>query len=183
MVLLKVFRPAGRGRDGCYFLNDQKVTKESLGAASGEHLACGGAHSHCPQTPGYGSVPLWALYNPRRAKSRSVFVLLSAHWGLLLLKFVRHCALTHTAWCVPTCLVRRWSGTRQLPSRHSFTALGGILSAQNAANFSLGRPQWAGARRRQGLVFGAAGRKCLYSRRASPVNGVRGKATMSARCA
>ena len=51
MVLLKVFRPAGQGGDGCYFLNDQKVTKESLEAASGEHLACGGAHSHCPQTP------------------------------------------------------------------------------------------------------------------------------------
>ena len=51
MVLLKVFRPAGQGRDGCYFLLAQKVTKESLEAASGEHLACGGAHSHCPQTP------------------------------------------------------------------------------------------------------------------------------------
>ena len=51
MVLLKVFHPAGQERDGCYFLNDQKGTKESLGAASGEHLACGGAHSHCPQTP------------------------------------------------------------------------------------------------------------------------------------
>ena len=57
MVLLKVFRPAGQGRDGCYFLNDQKGTKESLGAASGEHLACGGAHSHCPQTPVYGGRP------------------------------------------------------------------------------------------------------------------------------
>ena len=31
------------------------------------------------------------------------------------------------------------------------------------------RPQWAGARRTQGLVFRAAGRKCLSSRRASPV--------------
>ena len=63
MVLLKVFRPAGQGRDGCYFLNDQKVTKESLGAASGEHLACGGAHSHCPPPPVYGGRPpgKWAL--------------------------------------------------------------------------------------------------------------------------
>ena len=26
MVLLKVFRPAGREKDVCYFLNDQKVT-------------------------------------------------------------------------------------------------------------------------------------------------------------
>ena len=38
-------------RDGCYFLLAQKVTKDALGAASGEHLACGGAHSYCPQTP------------------------------------------------------------------------------------------------------------------------------------
>ena len=60
MVLLKVFRPAGQGRDGCYFLNDQKVTKESLGAASGEHLACGGAHSHCPQTPITGDALLFS---------------------------------------------------------------------------------------------------------------------------
>ena len=27
------FRPAGRERNGCYFLSDQKVTKESLGVA------------------------------------------------------------------------------------------------------------------------------------------------------
>ena len=38
-------------RDGCYFLLAQKVTKDALGAASGEHLACGGAHSHCPLDP------------------------------------------------------------------------------------------------------------------------------------
>ena len=64
MVLLKVFRPAGQGRDGCYFLNDQKVTKESLGAASGEHLACGGAHSHCPQTPITGVCPFGCFVIP-----------------------------------------------------------------------------------------------------------------------
>ena len=45
------------------------------------------------------------------------------------------------------------------------------------------RPQWAEARRTQGLVFGAAGRKCQSSRRASPVIGVRGKPPMSARWA
>ena len=36
------------------------------------------------------------------------------------------------------------------------------------------RPQWAEARRTQGLVFGAAGRKCQILRRASPVMGVWG---------
>ena len=40
-----------------YFLLAQKVTKDALGAASGKHLACGGAHSHCPQTPVYGGRP------------------------------------------------------------------------------------------------------------------------------
>ena len=64
MVLLKVFHPAGQERDGCYFLNDQKGTKESLGAASGEHLACGGAHSHCPQTPITGACPFGCLVIP-----------------------------------------------------------------------------------------------------------------------
>ena len=39
------------------FLSDQKGTKESLGAASGERLRAAGAHSHCPQTPGYGGRP------------------------------------------------------------------------------------------------------------------------------
>ena len=36
------------------------------------------------------------------------------------------------------------------------------------------RPQWAEARRPQGLVFGAAGRKYQILRRASPVMGVQG---------
>ena len=116
MVLLKVFHPAGQERDGCYFLNDQKGTKESLGAASGEHLACGGAHSHCPQTPIYGSVSLRVYVCSRRAKSRSVPVLLSAHWGLLPSKFDGIATLTYTASCIPTCLVRQWSGgERRVP--------------------------------------------------------------------
>ena len=40
-----------------------------------------------------------------------------------------------------------------------------------SSRFLLCRPQWAEARRTQGLVFGAAGRKCLSSRMASPRNG------------
>ena len=82
MVLLKVFHPAGQGRDGCYFLNDQKVTKESLEAASGEHLACGGAHSHCPQTPITGDALLedWHL-RPVAPNTRPCVLLASAHWG------------------------------------------------------------------------------------------------------
>ena len=69
------------------FLNGQKGTKDPLGAASGEHLACGGAHSHCPQPPGDGNRSLWILSVFRRAKSRSVSLLFPAHWGLLPSKF------------------------------------------------------------------------------------------------
>ena len=54
--------PCGAGERRCYFLNDQKVTKESLGAASGERLRGAGAHSHCPQTPFTGDALLGNWY-------------------------------------------------------------------------------------------------------------------------
>ena len=38
-------------KGGCSFLLVQKGTKKTPGAASGEHLAGGGAHSHCPLDP------------------------------------------------------------------------------------------------------------------------------------
>ena len=90
--------------------------------------------------------------------------------GPFSIKICERLLLSYTAWCLPTCLVRRWSykGAQQLPSCHGYAGPGGEISTQNAANFGLGRPQWAEARRTQGLVFGAAGRKCLSSRRASP---------------
>ena len=53
-----------------------------------------------------------------------------------------------------------------------------------AFKFLLCRPQWAEARRTQGLVFGAAGRKYQILRRASFVSGgPGGKMTVSARSA
>ena len=45
------------GERRCSFLSNQKGTKESPGAASGERLRAAGAHSHCPRTPGYGERP------------------------------------------------------------------------------------------------------------------------------
>ena len=63
-----------------------------------------------PGPPVYGGVSLWPLCNPRRAKSRPVSVLFSAHRGLLPSKFEGIYILTHTAWCLPTCLVRQVSG-------------------------------------------------------------------------
>ncbi len=141
--------PCGaRGR--CPFLSDQKGTKESPGDGSDERLRGAGAHSRLsPGPPVYGSGSLWLVLNFRRAKSRFVSVLLSAHRGLLPSKFKGIATLTHAAWCVPTCWVRRWSGGYfpQLPSCQGFARAGGVISTQDAANSSLGRPQWAGARR------------------------------------
>ena len=59
--------------------------------------------------PIYGGGQLRSTSYFRRAKSRPVSVLLSAHRGLLLSKFEGIYILTHTAWCLPTCLVRRVS--------------------------------------------------------------------------
>ena len=104
--------------------------------------------------------------------------------GPFSIKICERLLLSYTAWCVPTCLVRRWSykGAQQLLSCHGYARAGGEISTQNAANFGLGRPQWAEARRTQGLVFGAAGRKCLSSRMVSPVKrGSGGGATWNAR--
>ena len=124
--------------------------------------------------------------------------------GPFSIKICERLLLSYTAWCLPTCLVRRWSykGAQQLPSCHGYARAGGVRTAQtlnwgprqspakrvwwgeeeqgsgmmDAHTWASGiertlrrrRPQWAEARRTQGLVFGAAGRKCLSSRRASP---------------
>ena len=127
--------------------------------------------------------------------------------GPFSIKICERLLLSYTAWCLPTCLVRRWSykGAQQLPSCHGYARAGGVRTAQtlnwgprqspakrvwwgeeeqgsgmmDAHTWASGiertlrrrRPQWAEARRTQGLVFGAAGRKCLSSRMASPRNG------------
>ena len=103
--------------------------------------------------PFYGSGPLRSGSYFRRAKSRSVPLLLSAHWGLLPSKFVGIAPLNDTAWCLPSCWVRR------------------CLYSADTFKFPPCRPQWAEARRAQGLVFGAAGRKCQGNKRVSPVAG------------
>ena len=85
--------------------------QRSPGDGSDERLRAAGAHSRLsPGPPVYGSGSLWSGSQFRRAKSSSVPILLSAHWGLLPLKFESIAALPHTAWCLPTCWVRRWSG-------------------------------------------------------------------------
>ena len=91
------------------------------------------------------------------------------------LKFEGFCLLTHTAWCPPTCLVRRWLGEERRVPEYGPTATAFLHQAvpfqRCFFKFQICRPQWAEARRMQDLVFGAAGRKCQILRRASPVNG------------
>ena len=70
------------GGNGCSFLSDQKGTKESLGVDSGERLRAAGAHSHLPPRPPLRRTPSWEIGNfIRRAKTRSVVLLASAHWA------------------------------------------------------------------------------------------------------
>jgi len=65
-------------------------------------------------------------------------------------------------------------------SCHSFAWAGGVISTQDAANFSLGRPQWAEARRTSRSYLCPPEGYSQSSWRASPVIGVRGKPPMSA---
>ena len=115
----------GRGRS---VLSSDGKNQRSPGDGSDERLRAAGAHSHLvptpsgpsghlpltggvgPRSPCCGSGYLWVFGKFRRTKSRSVPVLFSAHRGLLPFKFGCSCVLMHTAWYIPTCLVRRWSG-------------------------------------------------------------------------
>ena len=119
--------PCGAGS----FLFAQKGTKNALGAASGEHLACGGAHSHCPQTPNYGSGSLWVFGKFRRAKSRSVSLLFPGlrpfcHQNLQAFTLYR----TPPGACLPV-----WCGRHRLPSCPGSARLGGVRTAQRFSNF------------------------------------------------
>ena len=73
-VFIEKVPPCGAGS----FLFAQKGTKNALGTASGERLRGAGAHSHCPQTPNYGSGSLWMFGKFRQEKSRSVSFLFPA---------------------------------------------------------------------------------------------------------
>ena len=52
--------------------------------------------------------------------------------GPFSIKICERLLLSYTAWCLPTCLVRRWSykGAQQLPSCHGYARAGGVRTAQ-----------------------------------------------------
>ena len=148
------------------------------GASFDEHMACASVHRRRPPGPPiYGGVSLWPLCNPRRAKSRPVSVLFSAHRGLLPSKFEGIYILTHTAWCVPTCLVRRWSGGP------AATALPRQAVSVQRRHFQISDPVGAcvpEARRTKWSCLSPPDGFCPTINRASPVAGGPGAMTVSA---
>ena len=141
-----------------------------------------GVHSLLPPDPHYGSGPLRLVHPFRRAKSEWMLLLLPAHRGLLPSRFAGGCILTYPAWCLLTCLVRLGSGG-SLPSYPGSARVGGVHTAQRPTNFRPERAQWPGGKKEMVDHILPAGRDCPSPRKASPVNGVRGKPPVSTRCA
>ena len=58
--------------------------------------------------------------------------------GPFAIKICKLLLLLHTAWCLPTCLVRWWSYKRaqQLLSCHGYARVGGVLPAQYPPDFA-----------------------------------------------
>jgi len=140
-------------RDDCYFARGGKVTKTPPGVSFDEHMACASVHRRRPPGPPiYGGVSLWPLCNPRRAKSRPVSVLFSAHWGLLPSKFVS----AYFYRTPPPASLPVWCGggrPRQLPSCHGYAGVGGARTAQTLLNFCPVGACAPEARRTTDLVF------------------------------
>ena len=125
----------------CYFLLAQKVTKDALGDAFGAHPACGGAHRRlAPKPPFYERGPLRLGSSFRRAKSRSVSVLFSAHWGLMPSK-LQVITFYRTP---PGASLPVWCGSRRADARNCPAAT--VMPGQ-AVKFQRRMPQisaWAG---------------------------------------
>ena len=113
-------------------LSSDGKNQRSPGDGSDERLRGAGAHSHLsPKPPIYGSVSLWVYVCSRRAKSRSVSVLLSAHWGLLPSKFNYSSSNVHRlgpAYLLGAVVVGR-------TSCHGFARVGGVISTAYLSNF------------------------------------------------
>ena len=157
--------------DGCYFARGGKVTKTPPGDGSDAPLRAAGAHSHLSPGPPFtraGNFGLWVypgVQNQDLFPSYSQATGPFCHPNLWAVSFYR----TPPTACLPVgCGGGRWT------SCHSFARVGGVRTAQTPPNFEPSRGQCPGARRTQGHVFGAAGRKCQVLRRASPVMGSRG---------
>ena len=80
-----------------------------------------------PPVPRYEGGPLGSLTLPRRAKSRSVSLLLSGHWAFLPSKFAALCTLTYTRLLLPFLLGAVGVGRTNC---HSSARVGGVRTTQ-----------------------------------------------------
>ena len=94
----------------CYFLLAQKVTKDApRGLPSMNTSPKAGVHRRRPPGPPFTGA---GRFGPLVASGGLNFdraSLYSRPTGAYQSKIYRWAALTHTAWCIPTCWVRRWS--------------------------------------------------------------------------
>ena len=157
--------------EGCSFLLAQKGTKKAPGSVAPRNATRSGRSKSPPLDPIFTKAGHFGLFVISGGLSFDLAFFSSrptgafSHQNLWVVSFYR----TPPAACLP---VRCGSGRRT--SCHSFASVGGVRTAQTPPNFEPSRGQCPGARRTQGHVFGAAGRKCQVLRRASPVMGVQG---------
>ena len=160
------FRPAGRGARSV--LSSDGKNQRSPGDGSDERLRGAGAHSHLsPGPPVTGAGPFGLLLssgglNFDRAPLSTRPTGAYCHQNLQVFALYR---------TPPGAPLPVWCGRHRLPGCHSFARLGGVRTARILSNFYLVGACAPEARRKQGLVFGAAECTCPSSRRASHVNG------------
>ena len=160
------FRPAGRGARSV--LSSDGKNQRSPGDGSDERLRGAGAHSHLsPGPPVTGAGPFGLLLSSGGLNFDRA-PLSTRPTGAYCHQDLQVFALYRTP---PGAPLPVWCGRHRLPGCHSFARLGGVRTARILSNFYLVGACAPEARRKQGLVFEAAGRKCPSSRRASSVAG------------
>ena len=138
------FRPAGR----VPFWITRKEPKSDWGPLPVSAFAERALTVIAPRPPTTGAGPFGCLVNSG-GQNQDVFPSYSRALGPFAIKICEGLLLSYTAWCLPTCLVRSPSIAR-LPQlcqtrRCHFNPM--------SPKFLPCRPQWAEARRTQGLVL------------------------------
>ena len=136
-----------------------------------------------PGPPVTGACPFGYLIDSG-GQNQDLFPFYSRALGPFAIKICEGLLLLYTAWCLPTCLVRRSSdkcpATAQLPwlcqSRRCPYSADTLKFLTRQA--PVGRGKWY-----HRTCLCPPGGHNQSSSQASPVNGVRGKPPMSARCA
>ena len=168
-MIFKRVPPCGAGS----FLNGQKGTKDPLGAAFGAHPACGGAHRRRAPKPPFTRAGNFGLSVIPGGQNVDRFIFYSRATGPFCHQNLKSFPLYRTP--PGACLPVGCGGGRAADSAPDSGPAATVLPEQAVSvqrrHFLISDPAGAcvpGARRMQGLVFGAAGRKCQVLRRASP---------------